>query len=98
MKELKKDLQGVTKSLKQLTKKTEQIAKKLEELEKAHIAKAKVRPSKRAVVRIAAKGTASDAVMAVIKRSRRGVTTAQIKEKTGFREKKIWDRMQIFPG
>ena len=37
------------------------------------------------------KETAVGAVMGVLKKSRKGVTTAQIKAQTGFSDKKIWD-------
>ena len=103
MKTLKRDLQSVVKSLKALTQRTEKIAKKLNKLEKAMAAKkprakarVKVKPAKERVTRKVTikkrtKVTAIDAVLGVMKRSRKGVTTAQIKEKTGFSEKKIWD-------
>ena len=39
------------------------------------------------------KPTAIVAVMNIIKQSRKGVTTAQIREKTGFSERKIWDNV-----
>ena len=103
MKALKRDLQSVVKSLKALTQKTEKIAKKLNKLEKAMAAKkprakarvkakpAKERVTRKVTVKKRTKVTAIDAVLGVIKRSRKGVTTAQIKEKTGFSEKKIWD-------
>ncbi len=103
MKALKRDLQSVVKSLKALTQRTEKIAKKLNKLEKAMAAKkprakarvkakpAKERVTRKVTVKKRTKVTAIDAVLGVIKRSRKGVTTAQIKEKTGFSEKKIWD-------
>jgi len=52
---------------------------------------AKERVTRKVTVKKGTKVTAIDAVLGVIKRSRKGVTTAQIKEKTGFSEKKIWD-------
>ena len=36
------------------------------------------------------KGTATDAVYSMVSRSKSGVTTAQIKKKTGFDDRKIW--------
>jgi len=38
---------------------------------------------------VAVKETASDAVLAVIRRSKKGVDTATLAEKTGFDKKKI---------
>jgi uncharacterized membrane-anchored protein len=104
MKVLKKDLQSVLKELKSLTKKTERIAKKLDKLstEKAPT-KAKAKPKvkakrakkkavKRKVVAKKAKRVpASDTVMKVIQRSKKGVRTATLQAKTGFKEKKIRD-------
>jgi hypothetical protein len=100
---LKKDLAGVVKSLKALTKKTEKMKKKLRAVEKAQ-AKAMAkkspslvgRPRKKSAGagvpgRRASKTTAVTAVFAVIKRSRKGVTTEQIMKNTGFDEKKVWN-------
>jgi septal ring factor EnvC (AmiA/AmiB activator) len=88
---IKRDLQSVVKSLKALTQKTEKIAKKLNKLEKAIATKkprAKARVARKVTVKKGTKVTAIDAVLGVMKRSRKGVTTAQIKEKSGFSEKK----------
>ena len=97
MKELKKDLQAVTKSLKQLTKKTEQIAKKLE---KAHATKAKLKLAKKGVtkkpiVKKAAHPLGIDLVFNIIKKSKKGVDTATLKDKTGFSEKKVWNTINM---
>ena len=87
MKALKRDLQSVVKSLKALTQRTEKIAKKLNKLEKAMAAKkprakarvkakpAKQRVTRKVTVKKRTKATAIDAVLGVIKRSRKGVTT-----------------------
>ncbi len=88
MKQLKKDLQAVSKSLKQLTMRTEKIAKKLEKLEKA---KAKLKIAKKPV-----KVSAAATVLAVIKRSRKGVDVATLRNKTGFESRKISGIVQRF--
>ena len=92
MKELKKDLREVQRSLKLLIKKTEQMAKKLEKLEKAQVPK-KTKPepkaTKQVVSRKATRITATDTVLSIIKRSRKGVDTATLKEKTGFKDNNI---------
>ena len=88
MKQLKKDLQAVSKSLKQLTLRTENIAKKLEKLEKA---KAKLEITKKPV-----KVSAAATVLAVIKRSRKGVDVATLRNKTGFESRKISGIVQRF--
>jgi len=104
MGELKKDIQFVIRNLKALTKKAEVMARKLDRLEKTAEkktkakpkakAKTKAKPVKRAVPkkvvgRKAKKVTATDSVLAVINRSKNGVNTARLKQKTGFDEIKI---------
>ena len=76
MKQLKRDLQAVSKSLKQLMLRTEKIAKKLGKLEKA---KAKLKATKKPV-----KVSAAATVLAIIKRSRKGVDIATLKSKAGI--------------
>jgi len=99
MKQLKRDLQAVSKSLKQLTLRTEKIAKKLDKLEKPKPvkkpkAKAKPKVTKKPV-KVSAAATVL-AVLAVIKRSRKGVDVATLKTKTGFESRKISDIVQRF--
>lgn len=86
MKALKRDLQSVVKSLKLLTKKTEQIAKALEKVETPRPAQKKpiAKAGKKAVTRKAAPQTATDTVLSVIKRSRKGLDTAALEKKTNF--------------
>ncbi len=100
MKQLKKDLQAVLKSLKQLTLKTEKIAKKLDKLEKAKPVKkskakvkAKVKPK---IAKKPGKVSAAATVLAVIKRSRKGVDVATLRNKTGFESRKISGIVQRF--
>lgn len=104
MKALKKDLKSVGKALKSLTKQTERMAKKLDKLEKSQArkrpkakARAKARPAKRGAVskKTPPKKTkrvpASDVVLKVISRSRKGVGMATLEARTGFKDKKIRD-------
>ena len=91
MKQLKKDLQAVSKSLKQLTRKTEQMAKKMDKLEKSQSAKAKAKPAKKRVTKKPAKRTAIDTILGVIKRGRKGADITTLKKKTGFDNKKIYN-------
>ena len=84
MKQLKRDLQAVSKSLKQLTLRTEKIAKKLDKLEKPKPVKkpkAKARPK---VIKKPVKVSAAATVLAIIKRSRKGVDIATLKSKAGI--------------
>ena len=100
MKQLKRDLQAVSKSLKQLTLRTEKIAKKLEKLEKPKPVKkskakvkAKVKPK---IAKKPVKVSAAATVLAVIKRSRKGVDVATLRNKTGFESRKISGIVQRF--
>ena len=104
MKALKKDMQAVVKALKSLTIKTERMAKKLDKLAKATVPKkAKAKPKvkagkakkkvikRKAVVKKAKREPASDTVFKLIKRTKKGVRTATLQAKTGFKEKKVRD-------
>lgn len=90
MQKLKKDLQGVTKALKALTKKVEQIQKQIEKAGKSKAAKPKTikkTPAKKTAAKKPV--TAIDTVLAIIKRSKKGVNTASIMKKTGYDKKKV---------
>jgi septal ring factor EnvC (AmiA/AmiB activator) len=101
MKKLKKDLRAVSKSLKGLSRKTETLLKKVDKLEKAQATrkrkpKTKARPAKKAPAakrkvarRKAPQVTATDHVVKIIKRSKRGVDAPTLIKKTGFQDKKI---------
>ena len=89
MKQLKKDLEAISKKLKQLTLKAEKIANKLNKLDKAKPVKAK--PVKKSKAKAKPKTTkkpvkvsAAATVLAVIKRSRKGVDVATLKSKAGI--------------
>ncbi|MEJ2657195.1 MAG: hypothetical protein P8012_08350 [Desulfobacterales bacterium] len=104
MKQLKKDLDGLTKDLKRLQKKTEQMAKRLRKLEMSQRAKTKgkaakkvvtkKRPGKKSVQKRPGKKsvqpTGIDLVFSIIKRSKKGVGTDKLKMETGF------DRIKVF--
>ncbi len=105
MKNLKKDVQAVTKGLKALTRKTEAMAKKVAKLEEAQAAKkrkVKAKVTKKAPVRKkvaakkkapakkrAAKLTATDQVVNIIKRSKKGVDAPTLMKKTGLADKTV---------
>ncbi len=96
MKQLKKDLQAVSKSLKQLTLRTEKIAKKLDKLEKPKPVKKPKAKAKPKVTKKPVKVSAAATVLAIIKRSRKGVDVATLKNKTGFEGRKISNIVQRF--
>ncbi len=91
MKQLKKDLKAVAKDLKGLTQKTDKMIKRLEKLEnKAQVAKKpKAKAVKKAVAKKVKKATATDTVFAIIKRNRKGIDTATLKKKTGFKVRSV---------
>ena len=92
MRELKRDLQSMVKSLKALTQKTEKMAKELDRLEKAQTPKrpkAKPKAAKKTVAKKPAKLSASGTVLAIVKRSRKGVDKAALVKKTGFKGRTV---------
>jgi hypothetical protein len=100
MNQLQKDLQSVLKGLNSLAKQTERIAKKLDKLEKSPVSKKpkatarRARAKKTAIVKTAKKPsakTATDQILDLISRSKKGVDTAVLTKKTGFNDKKIWN-------
>ena len=97
---LKKNLQTVNKDLKALAKKVDGIIIAIDKLEKPKATKkpkvksvkaktVKKTPVKKAAVKKAAPATAVDTVLAIIKRSKKGVGTAALMKKTGFEDYKI---------
>ncbi len=92
MKEFKRDFQSVLNSLSALTQKTDKMIKQLEKLDKAQAAKKpKAKAVKKAVAKKPAKMSASDTVLGIIKRSRKGVDTVALIKKTGLQGRKIGD-------
>jgi putative endonuclease len=99
-KNLKKNLQTVNKDLKALAKKVDGIIIAIDKLEKPKATKKpKVKPVKaktvkktpiiKAAVKKVAPVTAVDTVLAIIKRSKKGVGTVTLMKKTGYNQKKI---------
>lgn len=97
MKEVKKDLQALTRRLKALARDTERLAKKLDTLQKAQAAKKpkvkpRARPAKKKVTKKRApKLSASETVLRIIKKSSKGVDTTTLRKKSGFQGRKVRD-------
>lgn len=98
MKALKKDLKAVAKDLKALTLKVEKLSKSVDKAEVVAGPKprrgrppAKAKAVGRPAGKVAKGATAMDKVFGIIGRTKKGVDTATIKEKTGFNDKKIWN-------
>ena len=104
MKKLKQDLKTVNKELKALVKKTESLMKAVDRIEKAETANAKKTPPKitpkpKAVKKVAAKNaparkkrselTATDKILNIINKSKRGASIQALMKRTGFDKKKV---------
>lgn len=100
MKELDVFLKTVADGMKTMAVSIESLAKKLDTLAKTQHGeklkrkrKSPERPRKKTAKKVASKKektiTAADTVFLIIKRSRKGVDTATLMEKTGFNQKKI---------
>jgi ElaB/YqjD/DUF883 family membrane-anchored ribosome-binding protein len=98
---LKRDLQAVKKDIKALEKKVEKLLNAYGKSQKPKTAakakrKAVKAKTKRAVSvkkaaprKRAAKATATEQILKIIKRSRKGVDVPTLKTKTGFEDKKV---------
>jgi predicted transcriptional regulator of viral defense system len=96
---LKKDLMALKKDITVVGKKVENLLKAFEKDVKAKVTKpskakaVKATPAKKApkapVKKKAVKITATDQVLNIINRAKKGVDTATIKKKTGFNDKKV---------
>jgi len=90
MNQLKKNLKAVARDLKKLTQKTDKMLKRLGKLEKAQAPKKpKAKAVKKAVAKKPAEMSANETVLAIIKKSRKGIDKATLIKKTGFEGKKI---------
>jgi len=92
-KKLKKDLQAVSKALYNLAQKIEKMQKEVDkQVRPINKSKAKTRknaPAKKAAVKKVGPATAVDIVLAIINRSKKGVNTETLMNKTGYNQKKI---------
>ena len=104
MKNLLKDLQAVNKDLKTLSMKVDKMIITVDKLGKpkakaikAKPAKktvAKAKPVKKIVAKKAVKLTATDTVLNIIKRYKKGVGIPILKTKSGFNDKKVRNIVQ----
>ena len=100
MKEVEKILRALSDGMKTLAKGVETIAEKVDVLAKEQAAQelsakpsgrhtAKKTASKKAPSKKAKAPSATEEVLKIISRSQKGVSTATLKKKTGFNDKKI---------
>ena len=96
MSTLKMVFQSVAKGLRTLAEEVERLEDFIDKLETETTkeakgkTKTKTRPRKKASTEKPKKETATDAVLKIIQRSRKGVDTETLVKKTGFDKKKIW--------
>ena len=98
---LKKDLQSLQRQFKALEKKMDKLIAAAGKIEKPNTAKKvpakafKRAPEKKALAaKRAAKMTATDQVLGIIKRSKKGVNIKTLMDKTGFNNKKVTNILQ----
>jgi len=103
---LKKDLQSLQREIKALDRKIEKLIKEFDKGKKTKVTKkttakttkaktTKKAPAKNAPVKKkTTKLTATDQVLRIINRSKRGVNTATLMKKTGFNQKKVTNILQ----
>ena len=98
---LKRDLQAVSRDIKALEKKLAKLIKAYERPQRPKAAKkvkrktVKAKPKRRAVAKKTVRRkkapqiTATEQILRIIKRSRKGVDVPTLKTKTGFQDKKV---------
>ena len=101
---IKKELAALQKEITAIGKKLEKLIKAVEKSEKAQVTKAskakavKAKPAKKAPKTLAKKKavevTATDQVLKIINRLKKGVDTATLMKKTGFNQKKVTNILQ----
>ena len=89
----KEDLQALKKEIKALAKKMEKLIAAAEKNEKTKTTK-KAPIKKSSLKKKTAPPTATDQVLKIINRSKKGVNTATLMTKTGFNQKKISNIIQ----
>ena len=90
---LKKDLQALNRDIKAIEKRMEKLIAAVEKSEKAKTTK-KAPARKAPAKKKPAPSTATDQVLNIIKRSKKGVNAATLMTKTGFDMKKVRNILQ----
>ena len=89
MKNVKQNLQAVDKELKTLTKKLENLIKSIDKITNPKPKVVKVKPVKKIASKKRVKLTDTDKLLNIIKKSKKGIDSAELKKKTGFNDKKV---------
>ena len=88
----KRDLQSLQRQFKALEKKMDKLIAATGKIDKSKAAKKT--PVKRTPAKRSAKMTATDQVLGIIKRSKKGVNIKTLMDKTGFNNKKVTNIIQ----
>ena len=93
MSQLKKELKVISRDLKSLTQKTEKMIKAVAQFEKeqAKPVAASKGTAKKVAARKGKEMSATEAVLKIINRNKKGINTAKIQARTGYNTRKIWD-------
>jgi hypothetical protein len=87
---IKKDLLAISKDLKRISQKTDRLILDIGKIEKQKVKPTKARATKKVLAKKkAAKSTATDQVLRIIMRRKRGIDTPTLMHKTGFDERKV---------
>ena len=96
---IKKELTALQKDITDIGKRVEKLLKAIEKSGKTKVVKApKAKPAKKApkapAKKKAVKVSATDLVLKIVNRSKKGVDTATLMKKTGFNQKKVTNILQ----
>jgi len=96
---IKKELNALQKDITDIGKRVEKLLKAVEKSGEAKVARApKAKPAKKTTKapakKKAVKGSATDLVLKIVNRSKKGVDTATLMKKTGFNQKKVTNILQ----
>ena len=87
---IKKDLLAISQDLKKISQKTDRLILDFGKIEKQKVKPTKARATKKVLAkRKTAKLTATDQVLRIIMKRKRGIDTPTLMHKTGFDEKKV---------
>ena len=93
---IKKELDKVSKEMQTITRMLAKLVVDADQLQKAKPKASKTKavkkaPAKKSTVRTAAKTSAADTVLGIIKKSKKGIDTGTLMQKTGYDKKKIYN-------
>ena len=90
---MKKDLEALSKDIKTNSRKLDRLLKGIEKSDKIKLTK-RVPAKNASSKKKSDTPTATEHVLRIINRSKKGVDTATLMKKTGFNQKKVWNIIQ----